>query len=166
MGLRDRLTARAAEALDADNLREKLQEADREERERFEQETRKTRESRKYRKLAKHGEVPVPGRATLDLPSGKVKLRYVESVRANRRADDSGGLSFRAPKDLVVRIVPAGGGDAIEVTPRSTLLRPDHLPGAGTFVTVRSAKLPGAGSYEVTVDGGNEGAVEPRVVFA
>jgi hypothetical protein len=156
MGLRGRLTERAVEAIESEARRED---------EELAREVRKTRESRKYRKLAKHGEVSVPGRATLDLPSGKVKLRYVESVRANQRASDAGGLSFRAPKDLLVRIAPAGGGEAIEVTPRSTLLRPDHLPGAGTYVTVRTAKIPGPGSYEVSVEGGNEGAIEPRVVF-
>lgn len=76
-------------------------------------------------------------------------------------------LTQRAlPKDLVVRIAPPGGGDAIDVTPRSTFLRPDHLPGAGTFVRVRSVKIPGRGAYDVSVEGGNEGAVEPRVVFA
>jgi len=131
MGLRDRVV----DAIEGEARREQ---------EELEREVQKTRESRKYRKLAKHGEVPVPGRATLDLPSGKVKLRYVESIRAKERASDAGGLSFRAPKDLLIRIVPAGGSDTIEVTPR---------------------KIPGPGPYEVSVEGGNEGAVEPRVVF-
>ena len=66
MGLRDRVV----DAIEGEARREQ---------EELEREVQKTRESRKYRKLAKHGEVPVPGRATLDLPSGKVKLRYVES---------------------------------------------------------------------------------------
>ncbi|MGA9370965.1 MAG: hypothetical protein WBV53_03850 [Solirubrobacterales bacterium] len=162
MGLRDRLINRVGEAI------EQQAAEDREREEGLARDRQKARESGKYRKMAKHGEVAVPGTGTLELPSGKVKLRYVESIRAGQRtqgSDSSGALRFSAPDDLRIRIVPVGGGDAVEVTPRRTFLRPDHLPGQGTFVTVRSTRIPRPGPYEVSVEGGREGATEPRVVF-
>lgn len=162
MGLRDFLLKRAADAI------EEQAERDSEYEDRLARERQKARESSQYRKMARYGEVSVPGSARLELPSGKLKLRYVESIRAGERTSgsgSSGALRFSAP-DIRIRIAPVGGGDdAIEMTPRRTFLRPDHLPGEGTFVTVRSTRVSSSGNYEVTVEGGREDAIEPRVVF-
>jgi hypothetical protein len=106
------------------------------------------------------GDTPIPGEATVVLPTGKVKINY-EERRQGRELDDWPGI----PEDLQVTLRPAGGGNPLTVTrPRGH----NEFSGSGRIgerygqidVTV-------AGEYVVTVpafDAGRD-TFEPRIAF-
>jgi hypothetical protein len=63
-----------------------------------------------------YGTIPVPGSTELDLPAGTIRLTYQESKRS--RNEGTGGqveIEFAAPGDLVVNVIPAGGGEPLAV---------------------------------------------------
>jgi hypothetical protein len=110
--------------------------------------------------LARHGEVPIPGEAAIQLPAGEVKLTYAESISPPK--DDQGRITFSAPQDLRVTITPPAGGDALEVE-RLGLRSAGKYPGPVTYASFGSVTIPTAGSYRVAAEGSHPDAVEPRL---
>lgn len=87
------------------------------------------------------GRVLIPGEATVELPAGRVKLRYEqERVSVHKNA-------FRAP-EVEVEIVPAGGGAPLE------LKRPRMVSSSSGKVDaapVGTVEVEAPGPYRVTV---------------
>src|SRR6476620_4440148 len=65
--------------------------------------------------LARVGEVPAPGRATLTLPAGTVKATYKESKKSG---GDDHEVYFGWSKSLKVTLAPSGGGEPLEMKRR------------------------------------------------
>ncbi len=88
------------------------------------------------------GRLTIPGEAELDLPEGKVKLRFQQKRESMQRAPM--GLP-----DLDLTIVPADGGETLAVTPprgSSTSSSPKVQS-----KPVGSVEVPAAGRYRIAV---------------
>lgn len=88
------------------------------------------------------GRLAIPGETELDLPEGKVKLRYQQKRESVQRAPM--GLP-----DLDLTIVSAAGGEPLTVTPprgSSTSSSPKVQS-----KPVGSIEVPAAGRYRVTI---------------
>src|SRR3954465_8849977 len=62
--------------------------------------------------LARFGEVPAPGKATLTFPAGTVKATYKESKKSG---GDEDKIYFGWSQSLEVTVRPAGGGEPLEL---------------------------------------------------
>ena len=114
--------------------------------------------------LARFGEVPAPGTATLTLPAGTIKASYRESRKS---AGAESHIYFGWSESMRVTVRPAGGGEPLALK-----------QGYGSEITTYGGKqplssarigkieVPAPGSYEVTVEIELDGdEVEPRVAF-
>jgi hypothetical protein len=114
--------------------------------------------------LARFGEIPAPGKATLTLPMGTVKATYKESKKSG--GDDT-EIYFGWSQSLKVTVRPAGGGEPLELK-RGYGQEVSTWGGKEPLSAARIGKIevPVAGSYEVTVEMQLDGdEVEPRVSF-
>jgi hypothetical protein len=111
--------------------------------------------------LARHGEVTVPGQASMTLPEGKVIVSYRESLKAGVSGNEE--IAFSAPASLEVEIRPAGGGAPLELKTTigdSTTVTKGDPPWTTTKVgTVRAQ----AGQYLVSARLDQRDLVEPAV---
>ena len=114
--------------------------------------------------LARFGEVPAPGRATLTLPAGEVKATYKESKKSG---GDDHEVYFGWSSSLQVTVMPSGGGEPLEMKRR---LGQDVSTwgGKNPLSAMRMGKyeVPASGSYDVVIELDPDGdEVEPRVAF-
>jgi hypothetical protein len=115
------------------------------------------------------GEVPVPGGANLELPAGKVKLRYEEAREGRNPRPDSGGRPFGASPQLVLTVRPVDGGDALTIEQPRGVQR--GAGGGRIWSGHGSIEIPATGEYEVVAGEVTETAAEsperidPRIVL-
>ena len=93
-----------------------------------------------------YGFVPVPGKATLNLPAGTVQLRYQVSIRAEP------STAFGTPPDLEVTILPTAGGEPvpIERTPPGAVASTRNAYLGYVRAPIGRAEITAAGDYTVT----------------
>jgi hypothetical protein len=98
--------------------------------------------------LRRYAAVPIPGEATVALPTGTTRISYRESIKA---PTPEGGVEFGAPESLEVSIRPVAGGPPLEINT-------DTYPGFATFtIGARKVRPPlsvtGVGRIEVVAAG-------------
>lgn len=112
---------------------------------------------------ATHGTVSAPGQTTLELPAGRVKLTYQESVYATQ----SGVIEFWVPDDLEISVLSTARGTPLALKEKSAHQAQTiagWLPGGPrSRVTIGHVDVPAAGHYSVTVSGGGAGP-RPQVL--
>jgi hypothetical protein len=114
--------------------------------------------------LARFGEVPAPGKATLTFPAETIKATYKESKKSG---GDEDKIYFGWSQSLKVTVRPAAGGEPLELD-RGYGSEISTWGGKEPLSAARIGKIevPAAGSYEVTVELEPDGdEVEPRVSF-
>jgi hypothetical protein len=101
---------------------------------------------------AKYGQVPIPGRGTVELPEGDVYVFYEE------RTKTSEDESLPIPGGLEYSVRPAGGGPPL--TLEDVGFQSEEVSaGDGTRATVNRIDVPAAGPY--VVQGNIEGEAGP-----
>jgi hypothetical protein len=105
------------------------------------------------------GEVPVPGGASLELPAGRVRLRYEEAREGRSPRPGGGGKPFGAAPQLVLTVRPLDGGDALEIAKPRSAKR--GAGGGRIWSGYGSIEVPAAGQYEVVAGEVTETASEP-----
>jgi hypothetical protein len=114
---------------------------------------------------AVYGSVAAPGEATLELPAGKAKLTYQESVYSSQ---SSSPIRFWAPDSLEVSISGGPSGRELDLNlkgdgPKQTVA--GWLPGGPrSRVRLGYVEVPAAGRYSVKVSGGGKGP-RPQVLL-
>ncbi|MBS1695465.1 MAG: SHOCT domain-containing protein [Actinobacteria bacterium] len=106
-------------------------------------------------KFNAYGEVPIPGRSTLQLPAGEVTI----SFHTFTTGQPGGG--FPIPP-LQLTIVPPDGAPEPELT--------ESIGGTTTVnsdvrVRVWVAQIPQDGAYDIVTDGNVNGYINPRLAF-
>jgi hypothetical protein len=107
------------------------------------------------RDASAYGEVPVPGRDSVNLPAGEVIIFYGERT-------ESGDSPLTVPPNLRLRVRTTNGQSLLGSTPYAFDQFDD-----GDFVRRAIAKLrvPEAGDYEAVSSTSDPGAVEPVISF-
>ena len=105
---------------------------------------------------AQFGSVPVPGKATVELPKGDVDIYYSEKV------DPDAGVPLITPDDLQYTVTGAGGQN-IEVISRGADAK---STGDGMTRLIGAIDLPQNGSYTVTTESSQTAQrIEPALTF-
>lgn len=123
-----------------------------------------TKVLRRHRSADDHGEVPVPGEASVTLPAGKVKLSYQEGQHTSAVEDER--IQFFAPEDLVVSVVAPDGSELPIDGPGIAGTGSSKSTGIGfSRLEIGSVKVPEAGTYTVRAEAGSAGGLkEPKVL--
>ena len=101
----------------------------------------------------------MPGGANVELPAGKVKLRYEEAREGRNPKPGSGGRPFGASPQIVLTVRPIDGGDALEIAPARGVQR--GAGGGRIWSGHGSIEVPAAGEYEIVASDVVETASEP-----
>ncbi|MGA8218661.1 MAG: hypothetical protein WB771_08855 [Solirubrobacterales bacterium] len=103
-----------------------------------------------------YGEVPVPGRESVNLPAGEVIIFYGERLGRN------GDARLRVPPNLGLRVRTTNGQSLLGSTPYAFSQFDD-----GDYVrrSVAKLKVPEAGNYEAVTPTTPPGAVDPVISF-
>ena len=117
--------------------------------------------------LRRYAAVPIPGEATVALPTGTIRISYRESTQAPTQTD----TDFAAPESLQVSIRPVAGGPPLEIDT-------DTYPGSATFsIRARNVRPPlsvtgvgrieveEAGDYVVTARADPSGLIQPHLLL-
>jgi hypothetical protein len=117
------------------------------------------------RRVDAHGAVAVPGEASVDLPSGKVRLTYQESYEA-----DSGptgdSLDFRIPPGLTISVVSPTGESLAIKGPGIGGMGSRMSRGKGwTRAVIGTVRVTTAGPHAVRAAGEVPGTIEPQVLI-
>ena len=110
--------------------------------------------------LGKHGSVAVPGEDVVELPAGKVKLTYAESIRPAREGKS---IAFSKPDEVTVALRSADG-TAVEMLP-PRMRSAGSAPGPLAYSTFGVVELAAAGAYTVSATAAPANAVEPRILL-
>ena len=111
-----------------------------------------------------YGSIPVPGETTVTVPAGGLKLTYQESRRA---ASDEDTIYFAAPDSLDVKVVPAAGGEPLEI-------KGPGFRGMGSSRSTQSGRsrdligtvqITEPGVYTITASPELSDAVEPQILI-
>ena len=110
-----------------------------------------------------YGTIPVPGRTTVALPAGKLKLSYQESYKA-RGTEDS--IDFGVPAGLQVT-VESPAGEALEIKgPGFHGMGSSLNTGSGwSRALIGAIQIAEPGPYIVTAQGDLPKAIEPQVLI-
>jgi len=110
-----------------------------------------------------YGSFPVPGRATVGLPSGKLKIRYQEEYTAPSSGDS---IDFVAPASLQVNVT-GPDGNALEIKgPGFRGMGQSQDTGRGwSRALVGTIQITEPGDYTVTAGPEIEGGVEPKILL-
>ena len=103
------------------------------------------------------GRFAIPGETELDLPAGKVKLRYSQQRETMQKAPT--GLP-----DLELTITPVGDGEALAVKP--PIGSTGGSSGKVQTMAVGSVEVPAAGRYRVAVSNSVERSAPVMIVLA
>jgi len=101
----------------------------------------------------------VPGGANVELPAGKVSLRYEEAREGRNPKPGGGGQPFGSAPQLVLTVRPIDGGDALEIKQPRGVQR--GAGGGRIWSGHGSIEVPAAGEYEVVAGDVTETAAEP-----
>jgi hypothetical protein len=116
-------------------------------------------------RAARYGSTPAPGETTLELPEGRLRLTYQESVHSG---GGEGTIDFDAPAGLNVTVTPISGGAALELKQArghnaSTIAA--FLPGGPrSRVRIGTVEVPAAGRYVLRAEGDLAGTTDPTVL--
>jgi len=103
-----------------------------------------------------YGQVPVPGRASVNLPAGEVIVFYGERIPA------SGGAPLSVPPNLRLRVRTTGGQLLLGSTP---YLFDQFDDGDHVRQPIAKLRVPEAGPYEAVSPTTAPGATEPVISF-
>jgi hypothetical protein len=116
-------------------------------------------------RAARYGWTAAPGEVMLDLPEGKLRLTYQESVHSG---GGEGTIDFDPPPGLNVTVAPFGGGAALELkkaTGHNASTIAAFFPGGPrSRVRIGTVQVPAAGQYVLRVEGDLAGTTEPTVL--
>src|SRR3954447_9367082 len=103
-----------------------------------------------------YGEVPVPGRDSVNLPAGEVIIFYGERIGRFEHSP------LAVPSNLQLRLRPASGQSLLGSTPYAFSQFKD-----GDYVrrSIAKLKVPEAGDYEAVAPAATPGAVDPVISF-
>ena len=120
---------------------------------------------RRHRAADDHGEIPVPGEATMTLPAGKVKLSYQEGQHTSQVEDER--IQFFAPDDLVVTVVGPDGSELTVDGPGIAGTGSSKSTGIGfSRLEIGSVKLPEEGTYTIKAEASSaDGLSEPKLLI-
>ena len=123
-----------------------------------------TKVLRRHKPADDHGEVPVPGEATLTLPAGNVKLSYQAAQHTSRGEEHE--IAFYAPDDLVVTVIAPDGNELPIEGPGFKGTGSSKSTGIDfSRLEVGSVLLPEAGTYTVKAESGSaDGLEDPKVL--
>jgi hypothetical protein len=114
-------------------------------------------------KVANYGSFPVPGRATVNLPTGKLKIRYQEEYTAPSGGDP---IDFVAPASLQVNVTGPDGNPLEIKGPGFGGMGQSQDTGRGwSRALVGTVEITQPGSYTVTAGPEIEDGVEPKVLL-
>jgi hypothetical protein len=105
----------------------------------------------------RYGNVPIPGRATLDLPEGDITVYYQEDVELGENE------TLDPPTDIRLGVRHEDGGPSLELDRGG--ISNEVSGGFGTRVSVGDLDVPAAGDYEVAVGPTSEARNDPAIVF-
>jgi hypothetical protein len=116
--------------------------------------------------LRRYAAVPIPGEATVALPTGTTRISYRESIKA---PTPEVGIDFGAPESLEVSIRPVAGAAPLDI---------DTDAGFDTFTMgarrarpplsvtgVGSIEVVSAGDYVVTARADPSGLTQPHLLL-
>jgi hypothetical protein len=103
-----------------------------------------------------YGQVPVPGRDSVNLPAGEVIIFYGE------RREGSAGSALTVPPNLRLRVRTTNGQSLLGSTPYAFSQFDD-----GDYVrrSIAKLKVPESGDYEAVSSSTAPGAVDPVISF-
>src|SRR3954447_618170 len=110
-----------------------------------------------------YGAFPVPGRMTVTLPSGKLKISYQEEYKA---ASAGESIDFGTPDALTVTVM-GPSGDSLPIKGPGFRGMGENLDtGSGwSRSLVGTVQIGQPGDYTVTAGPEIEGGVEPRILL-
>lgn len=112
---------------------------------------------------ADYGSLPVPGRATVSLPTGKLKIRYQEEYTAPSSGDS---IDFVAPASLQVNVTGPDGNPLEIKGPGFRGMGQSQDTGRGwSRALVGTIQITEPADYTVTAGPEIEGGVEPKILL-
>jgi hypothetical protein len=119
---------------------------------------------RSRRTAGDYGKIPVPGRTTVALPAGKLKLSYQESYKAGSTTGDD--IDFGVPAALQVTVEPPTG-DGLDIKgPGFGGMGSSLNTGANwSRALIGTIQIAQPGTYTVTAQGDLPDAIEPQVLI-
>ena len=115
------------------------------------------------RSADEYGALAVPGKASVTVPAGRLKLTYQESYRASRRNDS---IDFGFPSGLRVSVTSPVGEELEIRGPGFRGMGASLSTGSGwSRALVGTVEIPAQGIYTVSAALDDSGQVEPQLLI-